>query len=350
MSVSLAVIRVRTVSSVVAVLGAGALLLASCGSTPTSSVPRANGTPAFSISVPLTNVGCTRTDVCVAVGTSSASVEPNAVGEYSTPRGRWLKLTLPTSPSPVIDTTTCSGTTCLLGGSGPGNDLLWLFSAKGDTVDAVTPPSGGIGIESLACNDQICALIDTGVQGDIPRLSLSSDGGTDWAAPIALPWAKRDAITTLSCGTILACAVGTLSGTHQFSLRVTEDGGTTWTAPSLPSSWTSLRSLSCEARRCVALASEGDASSLVRSTTFLRTWTSVSLDEKGNALACTSFSSCFVAGQLSDGEGWLARVHDKGATTVQLRYVPTPLLGVACGTKVCAAVAVTTVLSIPSTL
>jgi hypothetical protein len=349
MSLSSAVARARAASSVLAVLGAGALLLASCGTTPTSA-PRANGTPAFSISVPLTNVGCTRTDVCVAVGTSSASVEPNAVGEYSTPSGRWLNLTLPTSPSPVIDATACSGTVCLLGGSGPGSDLLWLFNAKGDTVDAVTPPQGGIGVESLACNDQICALIDTGVQGDIPRLSLSSDGGSEWGAPIELPWAKRDAITALSCGTILACAVGTLSGSHQFSLRVTHDGGNTWAARSIPSSWTSLRSLSCQDRRCVALAGEGDASAIVRSTTFTRTWSSVSLPDKGNALSCTTFSSCFVVGQLSDGEGWLARVHDKVATNVKLRYVPTPLLGVACGAKVCAAVAVTTVLSIPSTL
>src|ERR1700677_3039342 len=142
--------RVRSLWRVVAVLGVGALVLASCGSAP-SSVPIVHGTPAFSISVPLTNVGCTRTDVCVAVGTSSASVEPNAVGEYSAPSGRWLDLTLPTSPSPVIDATTCSGTMCLLGGSGPGSDLLWLFNAKGDTVDPVTPPAGGIGIESIAC-------------------------------------------------------------------------------------------------------------------------------------------------------------------------------------------------------
>jgi hypothetical protein len=56
-----------------------------------------------------------------------------------------------------------------------------------------------------------------------------------------------------------------------------------------------------------------------------------------------------VAGQNTDGAGWLARVHDKAATDVKLRYVPTPLLGVACGSKVCAAVGVTTLLSVPST-
>ncbi len=349
MRLRLAIARGRSTSLAVAVLTGGALVLASCATAPVS-VPRAHGTPAFSISVPLTNVGCTRSDVCIAVGTSGVSVAPDAVGEYSTPNGRWSDLTLPTSPSPDIDAVACSNTTCLLGGSGPGSDLLWLFSATGDTVDAVTAPPGGIGIESLACNDLTCALIDTGVQGDVPRLSLSSDGGQSWAAPLSLLWAKGEAITALSCGTSLACAVGTLSSTHQFVLRVTQDGGSTWSTRSTPSSWTSLRSLSCQARRCVALASEGSTSALVRSTTFTRAWSSVSLSDRANAIACTTFSSCFVAGQRSNDDGWLARVQGKVVTNVSLRYVPTPLLGVACGPRVCAAIAVTTVLSLPSTL
>ncbi|MCU1364028.1 MAG: hypothetical protein JWM55_1856 [Acidimicrobiaceae bacterium] len=349
MTVSRAFTRMRSAPRLFVVFGVGALILASCTAAPTSA-PRALGTPAFSISVPLTNVGCTRNDVCVAVGTSSVSVGPNAVGEYASPGGRWFHLTLPPSPSPVVDAAACSGTTCLFGGSGPRSDLLWLFNANGDTVDALTAPPGGIGIESLACHDLICALVDTGVAGDVPRLSVSSDGGRTWGAPTALPWAKGEAVTTLSCGTLLACAIGTLSATHQFSLRVTEDGGTTWSTRPTPSAWTSLRSLSCAARRCVALASEGETSALVRSRTFTRTWSSLTLPAQANTLACTTFSTCFVAGQRSNGAGWLARVHDRAVTTVQLRYVPTPLLGAACGTKVCAAVGVTTVLSIPSTL
>jgi hypothetical protein len=56
-----------------------------------------------------------------------------------------------------------------------------------------------------------------------------------------------------------------------------------------------------------------------------------------------------IVGENSDGAGWLARVSAKATTNVKLRYVPTPLLGVACGSKVCAAVGVTTLLSVPST-
>jgi hypothetical protein len=343
-----AVTRMRARSRLAALFGVGALVLASCGVATTGAL-HLRGTPAFSISVPLTNVGCTRNDVCVAVGTSSNSAIPDAVGEYSTPSGRWLNLTLPTSPTPVIDATACSGTTCLLGGSGPGNDLLWLFNAKGDTVNPATAPQNGIGIDALSCDGVNCALVDTGMQGDLPRLSLSSNGGIDWTLPTTIPWAKGDAVTTLSCGTVLACAVGTLSPTHVFSLHVTLDGGATWMSRATPVAWTSLRSLNCQRRDCVALANEGDSSSLVRSNNFATSWTSVSLANKANALACTALSTCVVAGQEIDGSGWLATVHAKVATPVPLRYVPTPLLGVACGSKVCAAVGVTTLLSVPLT-
>jgi hypothetical protein len=130
---------------------------------------------------------------------------------------------------------------------------------------------------------------------------------------------------------------------------VTLDGGMTWIARSTPSTWTSLRSLDCEGQHCVALASEGDASALVRSNNFGKTWSSAALANKANALACTALSTCLIGGENAEGSGWLARVHDKAATGVKLRYVPTPLISVACGTKVCAAVGVTTLLSVPST-
>jgi hypothetical protein len=342
------VTRARATSRLAAVLGVGALVLASCGVAATTAV-HLHGTPAFSISVPLSNVGCTRNDVCVAVGTSSVGVEPNAVGEYSTSSGHWINLTLPTSSSPVIDATACSGTTCLLGGSGPGNDLLWTFSAKDDAVNQATTPLDGIGIEALSCNGVNCALVDTGTQGDLLRLSLSSDGGGNWLPPVTIPWAKGDAVTALSCGSLLDCAIGTLSATHQFSLHVTLDGGITWIARSTPTAWTSLRSLKCEKRRCVAIASEGDSSALVRSNSFAKTWTSVALSHLANALACTALSTCYVVGQDANGSGWLANVHSNVVTSKTLRYVPTPLLGVACGSELCAAVGVTTLLSVPST-
>jgi hypothetical protein len=53
-------------------------------------------------------------------------------------------------------------------------------------------------------------------------------------------------------------------------------------------------------------------------------------------------------GQSANGSGWLSVVHDKTSTDVSLRYVPSPLLSAACGSKVCAAIGVTTLVSVPS--
>jgi hypothetical protein len=40
-------------------------------------------------------------------------------------------------------------------------------------------------------------------------------------------------------------------------------------------------------------------------------------------------------------------MHRSTSSSVKLKYVPSPLLDVACGAKVCAAIAITTVLSFP---
>ena len=86
---------------------------------------------------------------------------------------------------------------------------------------------------------------------------------------------------------------------------------------------------------------------LVRSKTFTRTWKSSKLAEPTAALACFSFSQCVAVGQRSSAKPWLATIRDDSATDVDLRYVPSPLVSVACGSKVCAAIGVTTLVSMP---
>lgn len=335
--------------ALVATLVVAALVLASCG-TAKVATRRLDGTPALSISVALSNVGCTLNDVCVAVGTSNESAAPLSVGEFGTPKGNWLNLTLPTTRSPLITSTACSGVQCLLGGSQPGSDLLWLFSASGHALSVATPPPGGIGIDALTCSGSNCALIDTSATGGTRRLSFSTDGGTSWSTPVAITWAASEAITSFSCATSAQCVVGALSIHHEFSLYATSDAGVTWSALDAPSSWTSLTSLSCAQRHCVALAHTSGASLLVRSRNLGASWKSVSLGEQANALACPTATRCVVVGQLSDEKPWLATVHDGAASMIALRYVPTPLLNIACGSKVCAAIGVTTLLSVPSPL
>jgi hypothetical protein len=339
---------VRTGVRLVAILGIGALVLASCASTLVAS-QRLSGTPALSISVPLSGVGCTLNDVCLAVGTSSASVGPAAVGEFSNPRGRWFALSLPTSPSPLITSIACSQSSCLVAGSQPGRDLLWRFDATDHALSIAAAPPAGVGVDALNCVGLNCALVDTSAQVGVPRFSFSADAGLSWTNPLSMSWAKGDTITTLACGAVFNCVVGALSPRHHFVLYATRDGGVTWNEQATPRAWTTMTSLTCAQLRCVALASTAHSSLLIRSNTFARAWTSVSLTQRANALACSTSSTCVVVGQRASETPWLATVHETVTVSASLRYVPTPLLSVACGTKRCAAIAVTTVLSVPLT-
>jgi hypothetical protein len=338
---------VRTSWRLVATFGVATLVLASCG-TAKVAIQRGNGTPARSISVPFTNVGCALNDYCVAIGTSSANVGPTSVAEFATPLGHWFSLALPAIASPLITSTACTGTQCLLGGSQPGRDLLWRFNSVGHVLGVATPPPGGIGIDALTCDELNCALVDTNALGATPRFSLSADGGLTWTDPLDMTWANGDAITSLACGAVFDCVVSALSQSHQVSLYVTRDGGTTWTQRVTPATWTTLTSLSCAKLRCVALANTAGASKLARSKNLGKSWTSVSLKQQANSLACTTLTSCVVVGQLSNATPWLASLRAGTTINVSLRYVPTPLLDVACGTKTCAAIGVTTLLNVPA--
>jgi hypothetical protein len=339
---------VRSGWRVAVILCAGAVILASCG-TPTPSVVslHLSGSPALSFDVPLTNVSCTRNDVCVAIGSSSSGTGPSSVAEFATPHGHWLNLALPSTSSILLTTVACSGSECLVGGSSPGHDVLWLFDSHGSTLTPLAPPAQGIGVSSLTCNASSCALIDAG-PGGVPRFSVSSDTGTTWSTPEPLHFAKSDAITAFSCGSASSCALGLMTLAHVFSLYVTNDGGSSWNLVTTPSTWTTLTSLTCGLRRCVALATTTSASQLIRSTTFARTWKVVKLKDPASSVACTTTARCVVVGQRTSGQAWLSLVHGKSASDVSLRYVPSPLVDVACGSKVCAAIGVTTLLSVPN--
>jgi photosystem II stability/assembly factor-like uncharacterized protein len=339
--------HLRVPARLLALLGVSAVVLASCGTAAVVAKTHLSGTPAISISVPLSEVSCTLNDTCVAVGTATNGAGPTSVAEFSSPKGNWFNVAIPTTFPTLLSSVACSGAQCLLGGSRPGQDLLFSFDSHGHTLTTATPPAGGIGISALTCNATTCALIDSSATGE-PRFSLSTNEGTAWTNPTPIAWAKGDIITAFACGSALECAVGVLSASHSFSLYVTTDGGATWNESTTPNAWTTLTSLSCVNERCVGLASTGGSSLLVRSKTFTRTWKSAKLKQPAAALACFTFTKCVAVGQRSSAEPWLATIDNNRATDVDLRYVPSPLLGVACGSKVCAAIGVTTLIDVPA--
>jgi photosystem II stability/assembly factor-like uncharacterized protein len=325
----------------------GALALASCG-TPaakTTSAVHLSGTPALSFETPLTSVACTRNDVCVAIGSSATGLGPTSVVEFATPHGHWFNVALPSSTSILLTSVSCTGSQCLLAGSSPGSDVLWLFDSHTHALSILTPPTGGIGASAVTCNQVVCGLIDTGTNG-IPRFLTSSDAGTTWSTSEPLHFAKSDVISDFTCATTTSCALGLVTLSHQFSLYVTSDGGSSWQYQSVPSSWTTMTSLSCNGEKCDALASTSSDSLLVHSTDFGTTWSTTKLAYSASAAACTQLRRCVVVGQQSN-DARLSTMDRSTSSNVKLRYVPSPLLDVACGAKVCAAIAITTLLSFP---
>ncbi len=342
--------RLRRATTLVGVLAIAALVLASCGTTKATPVTHLDGTPAASISVPLSVVACTPYDFCVVAGTSSNSAGSSAVAEGVPAHGPWKNVALPQAAAPVLTSGSCSIGACLLGGSSSGRDLLWSYDAPTETVTSTTPPAGGTGINALTCNKTNCALVDAAIQGGLPRLSLSADDGVTWTTPLSITWASHETVTSIACTSLFDCIVGAISSTRQLSLEVTHDGGVSWSALTPSAKLGALTSLTCTFSRCVALSTLSGGSSIAFSDDFGQRWTTTRLDAQANALSCDETSRCVVVGQQTSGSPWLAsatRHDDKFVlSTASLRYVPTPLLGVSCGSDSCSAYGVTTLVRV----
>ncbi len=201
-------------------------------------------------------------------------------------------------------------------------------------------------MNAISCDaGRSCAVIDTGA-GTSPRLSVTPDGGATWTTPHVIDAAKGDVVTAFACASEFHCLVATTTPTGALNLFATSDGGMSWSLTTTPVTWTALRSLHCRARRCVAVVSSTTGDRFVRTTNFGERWRGVALAHGANAVACTAFATCVVAGLNGTSGAWLGIVHGRTVTSATLQYVPSPLLGVACGSRVCAAVGVTTVLAL----
>ncbi len=321
-----------------------AVALAACGTTAT--IEQVVGVPSISISVPLETVACTTSNSCIAVGTSSATGGPPSVGQFRLASGRWLPIFVPAVASSYIASASCWDTQCLLGGSQPSGDLLLRYDSLHRSVTSLRTPTGGYNISAVNCYAaQSCAIVDSAA-GGAARFSLTADGGDIWTTPLTLGAASGDTVTGLACAAEFHCMVAATSTSKRLTLYTTDDGGATWVANATPGSWRVLRSLWCHQSRCVGLVTTPVGSRIIRSTTFGRHWSSASLPQSGDALACTPSGRCVIAGQKGSEEPWLATVRGATVTPLALRYVPSPLLDVACGSKVCAAIGVTTVLAL----
>lgn len=329
----------------IAVMGAGALMLAGCSSAVV--VNPVVGQPSIGIAVPLHTVACTTTGSCVALGTTGSDVTPSSVGEYRENNGSWSSLVVPSAPSSVITSASCWSTGCLIGGVQPAGNLLWGYNASSQSVNELRAPSGGQGVRAISCfGSANCAVIvGTGID-TISQLAFTSDGGATWSEKVPLTWSLGETVSDVACTDPLDCMVTAVSSSYSLDVEVTHDAGSTWTTRSTPSTWTALSSLSCSALHCVGLARTSSQSQVVRTSTFGRAWSTIPLSAHANALACSTYLHCVIGGQRNSGSPWLATL-DHGILRVNsLKYVPSPLVDVACAAKVCAAIGVSTVLAL----
>lgn len=325
---------------------AAAIMLAGCGTTVASSTV-VTGVPSLSIDVPLTHVGCTSHGSCIAIGSTDSNLSPSTIGEVRSARGSWSALVTPPTAYAIISSIACWADGCLIGGSNPSIDLLWVYNGTTRLISPLATLDGGHGVKALSCfADSSCALVDTTGTADDTRLLFTNDGGSTWSTATSVPWLAGDVATSLACTSALDCVVGATTPASHAAVEVTRDGGATWTIDDVPPTWTTVRSLQCVRRHCVGLAASSSESYVIRSSTFSRTWRATPLGASAVALACTDLTHCVVVGQRTKHAAWLALYDTSRLSATTLHYVPTPLSDVACSTTTCVANAVSTLLSV----
>jgi hypothetical protein len=340
--------HVRSLVRIAAMLSVAGAVLASCA-TATTVTPHVTGLPAISISVPLSNVACTTDNSCVALGTSDLDVSMTSVGEYRTSNGRWTSLVVPDADaSTYLKTSSCWDSGCLFVGSQSNADLVWRNYATAHVFHVLSAPTGATGIEAVSCYQSLtCAVLDSTTSG--PRFLVTHNGGATWSAEGTIGVPSQDTVTSLSCSSSLDCMVSFLNASNGIVVYVTTDGGTTWTVRTGFSTitWSVLTSLNCFAAHCIGLANLSTGWRIVRTDNLGKTWSKVaSLRSSILTLACSSASRCVVGGTLGSSSPWLATVTSGSLSRLKLKYVPTPIADVACGSKVCAAIGVTTVMTL----
>ncbi len=328
-----------------------ALVLSSCGAPAVAPLPLVSGVPSISITVPLTSIGCTKSR-CVALGTSNMDVAASAVGESRAVRGGWTTLTTPVPTSTVtLQGTSCWAQTCLFVGQDATGDVVWRYDGSTNELSAVSTPVRGTAEQAVSCYAILsCATIDdaTGVGN---RFETTSDGGVTWSTPVTMPQ-PADAIRSLACGSPLDCIVAMTSSNDFIDIYVTFDGGNTWTqrTSSTTAGWETLTSLTCRELVCLGVAHEQSGWHIVRTKTLGRTWSVKSAFtiavNTSPILACSTLTHCALGGTKDGSSPWLASYDDGVLTSRKTTYVPSPILQLACGPKVCAGIGVTTLLSL----
>jgi hypothetical protein len=341
-------VSVRSLVRIVSTCSIAGLVLASCA-TATVATPHVTGLPAISISVPLSTVACTTDNSCVAIGTSNLNVSPTSVGEYRSPSGRWSSLTVPSADSSTyVQSASCWNNGCLFVGSHTSGAVVWRYDAASHSIAVEQGPPGPYGIATVSCYAAMtCAVLDSSKNG--PQFLTTDNGGATWSSPVTFTVLSNDTVSSLSCTSKGTCMASFLNSSNGIDVYVSSNAGATWTLRTGFSTitWAALTSLNCDGRACVGLAKLFSGWRVERTDNLGRSWTRVaSISYSPYAMACTRLDRCVVGGLKGSSLPWLSVLSSGKLTSAKLKYIPSPISDIACGSTVCAAIGVTTVIAL----
>ena len=338
------------------------LLLSACGrSTPTHpavSGLSVTGTPSLNISVPLTTVGCTTTDYCLAVGTTTLEAGATSAAQVIGPTGGWHSITIAPISAGSISRIACGAHTCLIYGRNATGALLLTWSVGDAGTTAVSLPDTFLGIADITCSPTTTVDVCTAVSdSEPPAFAVSQNFGRTWMPIILLSqWltTTKATVVDVRCSTISCAAVGTTAtGLSAVQLNpgpstsTTSSASTTSTMLSSPATMSSTLSLAkktlvatwCDhlaPTHCTVVVRSAD--SATHATSFSGAGQRHVVVPAGHRIACAAQTGCVAI----TSSGVVAATNWHHSLSVTQTYVPDRFVSVACGQSRCAAVSATT--------
>jgi photosystem II stability/assembly factor-like uncharacterized protein len=352
-------------------LGAVAVVLAGCTTTPSQGAPhslgvlgqprgtpRVLGQPAPTGTGTLLAVACASSTHCWAVGTTPETVPPGGADVIVATKdgGRvWKAQHITGGSTPQLSGVSCpTPTDCLAVGSNgasvPGSGVAVATTDGGKTWSPVAAPTAltVMGVTCLTVSNCVALVSD----GTLVWSATSANFGQTWQQQGNMPSlfvAGNDLSCTVAGVCLVAGYVPTGTGQGEGAMALSTDGGHTWALASVPNGVGVLRSVVCvTATDCLAAGTTATTVSdvvpahgeLLDSADGGHTWAPATNQPPVDdvfGVACPSAKVCAMVGTEwqgtpAVGTGAVAQSGDSGTTfkMSSSAYVPLTLTALSC--------------------